>query len=156
MLPLFLLLASIVRGPADVESLAAAADVVVHAQVVRRTSAFGAGGGQIFTTVQLRAIETWKGEIAPQLSVVVAGGEVGELSQTVAGAAVFGDGEEVVVFLNRRSNGVYSVSKLALGKFGVSAARALRDRSGLECQGCGAAQDDFPLDELRVRVLRSR
>jgi len=162
MLPLCFLLASIVRGPADVESLTRAADVVVHAQVLRRTSAFGSGGGQIFTTVLLRPIETWKGEIEPRLWVLVEGGEVGELSQTVQGAALFRDGEEVVVFLARRSDGVYSVSRLALGKFAVGAAlpslpsRALRDRRGLECQGCGPEQDDFSLDELRARVLGSQ
>ena len=162
MLALFFLLASIVRGPADVESLTAAADLVVHAQVVRTSSAFGLGGGQIFTTVVLRPIETWKGEIQPQLSVLVEGGEVGELSQTVQGAAIFRCGEDVVVFLLRRSSGVYSVSRLALGKFAVGAAlpalpkRALRDRRGLECQGCGPEQDDFSLDELRLRVLGSK
>lgn len=162
MLPLFFLLASVVRGPADVESLTAAADVVVHAQVVARKSGFGRGGGQIFTSVTLRPLETWKGEILPQLSVLVEGGESGELSQTVQGAALFVDGEEVVVFLARRAQGVYSVSRMALGKFAVGAAlptlpkRALRDRRGLECQGCGPEQDDFSLDELRARVLGSR
>ena len=75
---------------------------------------------------------------------------------------MFRDEEEVVVFLARRSNGVYSVSRLALGKFAVGAAlpslpkRALRDRRGLECQGCGPEQDDYALDELRVRVLGSQ
>jgi hypothetical protein len=155
------LLAAIVRGPSDVESLTAAADAVVHAQVVRQSSAFGVRGGQIFTTVVLRPIETWKGEIGPQLSVLVPGGAVGELSQTVSGAAEFRDGEEVVVFLRHRANGVYSVEQLALGKFAVGAAlpglpkRAMRDRRGLECAGCGAEQDDLSLDELRARVLAS-
>lgn len=162
MLALVFLLASMVRGPADVASLTAAADLVVHAQVVRTSSAFGVGGGQIFTTAVLRPLETWKGEIQPQLAVLVEGGEVGELSQTVQGAALLREGEEVVLFLVRRSSGVYSISKLALGKFAVGAAlpslpkRALRDRRGLECQGCGAEQDDFSLDELRARVLGSK
>lgn len=162
MLGLFLLLAATVRGPGDVASLTAAADVVVHAQVVRRSSAWGAGGGQIFTTVVLRPLETWKGEIEAQLSLLVPGGEVGDLSQTVQGAAIFRDGEEVVVFLHRRTAGVYSVDRLALGKFAVGAAlpslpkRAIRDRRGLECVGCGPAEaDDLSLDELRARVLGS-
>jgi hypothetical protein len=155
------LLAAVVRGPADVESLTAAADAVVHAQVMKQKSAFGVSGGQIFTTVVLRPMETWKGEIGPQLSVLVPGGSVGELSQTVSGAAEFRDGEEVVVFLRHRTNGIYSVEQLALGKFAVGAAlpglpkRAMRDRRGLECAGCGAEQDDLSLDELRARVLAS-
>jgi hypothetical protein len=157
-----LLLAAAVSGPADVASLTAAADVVVHAQVVRQSSAWGTGGGQIFTTVVLRPIETWKGGIESQLSVLVPGGSVGELSQTVQGAAAFRDGEEVVVFLNARAPGVYLVANLALGKFAVGAAlatlpkRALRDRSGIDCPRCGRDEDDdLSLDELRARVLRS-
>ena len=157
-----LLLAAAISGPADVATLTRASDAVVHARVVRQSSAYGVGGGQIFTTVALQPIETWKGVVEPQLSVLVPGGSVGELSQTVQGSAAFRDGEEVVVFLKARAQGVYSVEKLALGKFAVGAAlpglprRALRDRTGIDCQGCGRDEaDDFPLDELRARVLGS-
>ena len=161
MLPLFLLLASTVRGPADVESLATAADVVVHASVVRTSSALGKGGGQIFTAVVLKPIETWKGDPRDEITVVVPGGAVGDLSQTVQGVAEFHSGEEVVVFLRERSTGIYSVERLALGKFAVGAPsglpkRALRDRKGLDCVGCVPSEsDDLALDELRARVLRS-
>src|SRR5258705_9331644 len=137
---LCLLLAATVRGPSDVESLAASADAVVHAQVARRSSSWAPGGGQIFTTVVLRIIETWKGTAAAEIAVLVPGGEVGELSQTVQGAAQFGDGEEVVVFLHRRAPSGFGVERLALGKFAVGAPpgvakRAPRDRRGLVCEG---------------------
>src|SRR5205823_11484566 len=115
-------LASAVQGPGDVESLTAAADAVVHAQVVRTKSAWGVGGGQIFTTVTLRALETLKGEPASEVTVLVPGGAVGELSQTVHGMAEFHEGEEVVVFLTRRAPGLFAVERLALGKFAVGAA----------------------------------
>ena len=160
MLLAFLLAATLV-GPADVESLAAAADAVVYGQVVRRSSAWAPGGGQIFTTVVLRPIETWKGASAGEVSVLVPGGELGELSQTVQGAAAFSDAEEVVVFLHRRAPGTYGVERLALGKFVVGAPagslkRAHRDRRGLTCLRCGPAEsDDLPLEELRATVLGS-
>jgi len=160
MLLAFLLAATLV-GPADVESLAAAADAVVYGQVVRRSSAWAPGGGQIFTTVVLRPIETWKGASAGEVSVLVPGGELGELSQTVQGAAAFNDAEEVVVFLHRRAPGTYGVERLALGKFVVGAPagslkRAHRDRRGLTCLRCDPAEsDDLPLEELRARVLGS-
>src|SRR5438094_9671018 len=109
MLRFFLLLAATVRGPGDVASLTAASDAVVHAQVVRQTSAFGVGGGQIFTTVVLRPLETWKGEIESEIRILVAGGEAEGSSQIVQGSAMFSDGEEVVLFLHRRTPGVYSV-----------------------------------------------
>src|SRR5947209_11551083 len=125
-----LLLAATVLGPADVESLTAAADTVVHAQVARRSSAWAPGGGQIFTTVVLRALETWKGDAAAEVVVLVPGGEVGDLSQTVQGAAVFGEAEEVVVFLHRRAPGIFEVERLALGKFAITGEprRGVRDR----------------------------
>ena len=160
MLLAFLLAATLV-GPADVESLAAAADAVVYGQVVRRSSAWAPGGGQIFTTVVLRPIETWKGASAGEVSILVPGGELGELSQTVQGAAAFSDAEEVVVFLHRLAPGTYGVERLALGKFVVGAPagslkRAHRDRRGLTCLRCDPAEsDDLPLEELRARVLGS-
>ena len=158
---LAILLAATLVGPADVESLTAAADAVVFGQVVRRSSAWAPGGGQIFTTVVLRPIETWKGASAGEVSVLVPGGELGELSQTVQGAAAFNDAEEVVVFLHRRAPGTYGVERLALGKFVVGAPagslkRAHRDRRGLTCLRCDPAEsDDLPLEELRARVLGS-
>ena len=158
-LALLLPLAALVHGPGDVASLTAAADLVVHGQVVRRTSAFGSGGGQIFTTVVVRTLATWKGEPLAELSVLVPGGAVGELSQTSPGAPEFQDGEEVVLFLHFRAANVYSVERLSLGKFAVGAPpglprRALRDRRGLECVGCGPEEaDDLSLDDLRARVL---
>jgi hypothetical protein len=153
---LALLLAATVRGPADVESLTEAADAVVRAQVTRRSSAWAPGGGQIFTTVTLRPIETWKGEAAAQVAVLVPGGAVGELSQTVHGAAEFAEGEEVVVFLQRRAPGVFAVERFSLGKFAVAGEprRALRDRRFVTCVGCGRSEpDELSLDELRARVL---
>jgi hypothetical protein len=159
---LALLLAATVQGPADIASLTAKSDAVVHAHVVGKSSHWAAGGGQIFTTVVLEPIETWKGEPARRISVLVPGGVQGEYDQIVQGSAAFVEREEVVVFLQRRGPGVYGVSLMALGKFAVGAAsralpkRAMRDRSGLWCVGCGADEsDDLSLDELRARVLGS-
>src|SRR5438445_13034958 len=95
---LALLFAATVLGPADVESLAAAADAVVYGQVVRRSSAWAPGGGQIFTTVVLRPIGNWKGASAGAVSGLVTGGELAEFSQTVQGAAAVADPEEVGEF----------------------------------------------------------
>lgn len=154
-------LGALIRGPADVETLTAASDLVVHAQVVAQSSAYGVGGGQIFTTVVLRPIATWKGDPAGEVRVLIPGGVVGDLAQSVAGMAVFHEGEEVVVFLQRSPGNVFGMQGMSLGKFAVGAPaglpkRALRDRRGLDCLRCKPAeQDAFSLDELRARVLRS-
>jgi hypothetical protein len=158
---LFFLLATLIRGPADVESLAAVSDAVVRAQVTSRASSWSRGGGLITTTVVLHTLEAWKGAPGEQVTLVVEGGSVGEWTQSVSGGAQFADGEEVVVFLRRRAPGIFALERMALGKFAVGAPgglprRAVRDRRGLDCLGCGPAEsDDLSLDELRARVLRS-
>jgi len=155
------LLAATVLGPGDVESLTASADAVVRGQVLRSSSAWAPGGRQIFTTVVLKTLETWKGAPAAEVTVLVPGGEVGDISQTVQGVAAFQEGEDVVVFLQRRGPSAFGVERMALGKFsvggpGAAPKRALRDRRGLSCRGCRPGEpDQLSLDELRARVLES-
>src|SRR5437899_1821270 len=65
--------AATVRGPADVATLTAAAEAVLHARVVARESRWGAGGessGLIFTRVTLQPIEWWKGRGKPAAVVL--------------------------------------------------------------------------------------
>jgi hypothetical protein len=158
--------AATLRGPATVESLTAASDVVVRAKVAAARSAWGDGGarsGAIFTTVHLAPSAFWKGSGGAQVVVRTPGGSVGEWDQTVHGAPAFREGEEVVVFLKRRAGTpdaapVFEVQQWALGKFAVSSTKAglrvARDRTGLTCVGCGADEaDELSLEELRVRVL---
>ena len=157
-----------VRGPADVATLTASSEAVLHARVVARESRWGAGGessGLIFTRVTLQPIEWWKGTGTPaQVVLRVPGGTVGELTQTVDGVAAFSPREEVVVFLRKLGEepgtAVYAVERLALGKFSVGgrpgAARAVRDRSHLACVGCAAdEEDDLLVRDLRERVRRA-
>lgn len=161
--------AATVRGPADVASLTAAAEAVLHARVVAQESGWGAGGkssGLIFTRVTLQPVEWWKGS-GPRATVVVRvpGGTVGELTQTVEGVAAFAPREEVVVFLRKLGDepgaAVYAVERLALGKFSVGQAagrpaRAVRDRSHVACAGCAAGEeDDLLVGDLRERVRRA-
>ena len=146
-----LLLVTLIHGPADVASLAAASDAVAQAEVVNSESHWV--NGQIFTTFRLRSVEALKGTVEPEFRVLVEGGAVGQFVQTVLGVAAFQSGEQVVVFLHRRTAGVYSVQHLALGKFTLQAGRAVRDRRGLECVGCSASEPDaLSLQDLRAQV----
>jgi hypothetical protein len=161
--------AATVRGPADVATLTASSEAVLHARVVARESRWGAGGessGLIFTRVTLQPIEWWKGTGTPAPVVLrVPGGTVGELTQTVDGVASFSPREEVVVFLHKlgeeSGTAVYAVERLALGKFSVGgpsggSARAVRDRSHVACGGCAAGEeDDLLVRDLRERVRRA-
>ena len=151
---LALLLATMLHGPADIETLTASADAVAHAQVAGSESHWA--NGQIFTTFRLKTLEVaWKGSTEPEFRVLVEGGTLGDHVQTVQGVAQFTTGEEVVVFLKRRTAGVYSVNHMALGKFALQGPRALRDRRGLTCVGCASSEpDEVSLSDLRARVLR--
>ncbi len=157
-------LCATVRGPADIAALTASADAVVHARVVHRSSDWAGGtskSGLIYTRVVLEPIEVWKGS-AKAFVVRVPGGAAGDYDQIVQGTAHFEPGEEVVVYLRKLAPGIFDVSHWALGKFSISAAspasgkRALRDRAGLSCVGCGGDEaDELSLEELRTRTLRA-
>src|SRR5207249_10625436 len=113
---LALLIAATVQGPFDIESLTASADAVVYGRVIRRTSAWTKGGGQIFTAVVLHSIEAWKGTPAGEVTVLVPGGEVGDLSQTFPAAAAFLHAAEAVVFRHRRAPGPSAAAARPGGK----------------------------------------
>ena len=157
-LALLCLLAATLRGPADVATLTRASDAVVHARVVSRESAWGAGGprsGVIYTRVKLAPLDFWKGARDAEVMVRVPGGAVGEVDQMVQGVARFEQGEEVVVFLRRLAPGLYDVERWGLGKFSVNG-KARRDRSGISCVGCAAGEEDeLALPDLRARVRGS-
>ena len=149
-------------GPADAASLTASADAVVRAQVVKQSSDWVRSdpkSGLIVTFVDLKIIESWKGQAAPAATVrvQVPGGAVGDLGQVSQGAAAFEDGEEVVIFLRRRAAEVYEVERWALGKFKVrpdsaGEPRALRTREGVTCRGCRPGE----ADELSVAALKAK
>lgn len=159
---LALLLAVTIQGPADVASLTSAADVVVRARVVRVESGWAGGdpsSGLIVTQAELQPLETWKGAPSATVVVNVPGGSVGELGQVAQGAATFARGDEVVVFLKRRSPDVFQVPHWSLGRFLVrpdSAGnpRALRSREGITCRGCRPGEpDELSVAELKAKVL---
>ena len=156
------LLATTVRGPADVQAMTFSADAVVHGRVAGARSHPGSGGGLIFTEVSVLPIEWWKGAGGLQpIALRVEGGTIGDIGQTVAGAPAFAPGDEVVVFLRRIATGLYEVERFGLGKFLVrpgagGQVRATRERSRVSCVGCGTLEeDDFALENLRERVRRA-
>ena len=106
--------------PLSIEQLTAKADLVLHGTVTSKTVQRDPGG-RIYTTIQLRVTESWKGQpTANPFAIVQAGGVLGEEIATVDGQEEFLIGEEVVVFLvvNQRGQGV--VIGLVQGKFKVA------------------------------------
>jgi hypothetical protein len=109
-----------------VKQIAAEAELIVRGTVesktVRRDSA-----SRIYTEVELKVAEVWKGKfLEPALTLLHPGGVLGEQITEVFGQPEYIIGEEVVVFLARNPQGKFVTIGLGNGKFTVS------NKSGVE------------------------
>ncbi|HOW64130.1 MAG TPA: hypothetical protein P5186_12755 [Candidatus Paceibacterota bacterium] len=105
--------------PLEIGPLIQRADAVVHGQVTGK-SCRKDEAGRIYTRIELRILEVWKGRTdLGELNIVHSGGEwQGETARTT-GQVQYNVGEEVVAFVvwNQRGEGV--TVGLAQGKFSV-------------------------------------
>jgi hypothetical protein len=145
---------------ASVEDLARTSDAVVRGRVERQVSR--KVGTRIVTDVEIRVAAVWRGA-APQqvVKMTVPGGVVGDLGQRVDGMATFANGEDVVVFAGRGSDGRWRVNGGAQGKFSVEAAEARPnlDRVTFLRSAVRAgerAAEPMPVAELERRVKEAR
>jgi hypothetical protein len=93
--------ASIVQA-LELPDLVQKADHIAVVDVVSLRSEWDAKHEQIFSTVDLKVVERWKGPGQPaegHLTVIQPGGTVGDLTMTVTGLTSFTPGERAVVFL---------------------------------------------------------
>lgn len=87
----------------DLPALVKQADHIAVVDVLSTSSDWDAKHQKIFTTVELKVVERWKG--APgagaedHLRIVQPGGTVGDLTMTVTGLSTFSPGERALVFL---------------------------------------------------------
>jgi hypothetical protein len=106
--------------PLPIGELSQKADVILNGTVVSKTCQRDEAG-RIYTKIELKIAETWKGiPRTNQFTVVYGGGTVGNEQAEVSGQTEYEIGEEVVGFfvLNQRSEGV--TIGLSQGKFHVS------------------------------------
>lgn len=129
--------ATVVRAE-TLEEMARASTAVVRGVVLRNESRWGESPRVIYTFTELRVVEALKGKVGASLVVRELGGVVGATGQSVAGAARFAPGEEVVLFLEpaRDDPGVYLVHSMGAGKVllratGGKEVRAFRNLDGL-------------------------
>lgn len=93
--------ASIVQA-LELPDLVQKADHIAVVDVVSKRSEWDTKHEQIFSTVELKVVERWKGPGQPaegHLTVIQPGGTVGDLTMTVTGLTSFTPGERAVVFL---------------------------------------------------------
>lgn len=112
--------------------------------------------GHIETWTPIHVSEVLKGKAGAEIQIRQPGGVVGDIGQSVAGAAQFKEGEDVVLFLERHpdNSGSYVVLGLAFGKVsleknGLGELRAFRDARGI-------ATFDAKAGTNEVRPINSR
>lgn len=105
--------------PLSVAQLTTKAQLVLQGSVTSKTVQRDAEG-RIYTRIELRVADVWKGQPGGKtFTIVQSGGTLGEEIATVDGQEEFSIGEELVLFLvlNQRNEGV--VIGLSQGKFKV-------------------------------------
>lgn len=149
----------------DLPELAQGSDTVVHGTVRRTESRWSSDKRRIVTDVEVEVTEALKGQAGSTVLVVQPGGRVGDVGQVVHGLASFSEGEEVVVFLERRGTSAFRVMGMAQGKYQVR--RSADGRSVLAVpentgdallldpstrQPSTTAQRTLTLDELKAAI----
>lgn len=149
----------------DVPALTKGSKLVVRAVVVSQASRWSKDGGRIMTDTVLSVSETWKGPVAPQVTVMQPGGVVDDIGQKVHGTVTFKVGEEVVLFLEGRGDR-FLITGMVQGRFKVdrsSDGRSLFARQASEDelmlvdavthQPVEGVELVMPLETLRTQVL---
>ena len=106
------------------EEMVAKSTAIVRAKIGPPTGR--QSGALVYTHHRISILETWKGNLGTAADIVVPGGHVGRLQQTVAGAPVLPVGEEMILFLWTSPKGLTHVIGLSQGVF------------QLECDAAGA------------------
>lgn len=106
--------------PADLSTLVADAQVIVHGRVVQLEGRASGDGLGIETLVTLQVTSYLKGDLGRELTFVARGGQLGRYRSIVSGAPRFVEGQEVVLFLGAKPPAMPHVIRLGQGAFRVS------------------------------------
>jgi hypothetical protein len=155
-----------------VEEMTASSPLVVRGRVGQQQTSWDADHRRIDTYTEIQISEVLKGTVKRALVIRQPGGVVGTIGQSVAGAAKFEPGEQVILFLQPAPDdpALYLPVGLAAGKVILSSAapggpRAIRRLSGLafydpKSRGAGPVrpldiQDLGPADAFAQRVRKA-
>lgn len=152
----------------EVEELARNSTDVFHGQIVSTQTYWNAEHTRIYTGVNVRINESFKGSARSGETVRVAqlGGEKDGFKTDYAGRPEFTTGESVVLFTTRTRNNELTVVGLKQGKMLVNGQSVTRDFSGLtliersksgkDAQLPKTTSAQLPLSELRRRVASAK
>jgi hypothetical protein len=103
----------------DVTELTKRAVVILHGKVVSK-KARKSKNGDIFTDIQIEVKDAVAGAQGTAYAFSIYGGVLGDKGSTIAGAATYDVGEEILVFLDRANKlGLRTAIGLAQGKFTI-------------------------------------
>ncbi len=148
----------------EIEELARNSTDVFHGQVVSAQTYWNAEHTRIYTGVNVRISEAFKGSArrGETVRVVQLGGEKNGFKTDYAGRPEFTAGESLVLFTTRTRNNELTVVGLKQGKMLVNGQSATRDFSGLvlmdrsksgkELQPLKITSMQLMMSELRQRV----
>jgi hypothetical protein len=94
--------------------LTATADQIVVGKVVSVHSAWDSSHRRIFSTIEVKIEESWKGLGCSSLTILQPGGSVGDIEMTVHGMPSFQVGEISLLFLEGTER--FRVAGMALGQ----------------------------------------
>ena len=132
-------LSASVAIPAEIRTLVADAQAIVHGRVVRLQGRASGDGLGIETLVTIEAESYLKGDLGKEVTLVVVGGEFGRYRSVVSGAPRFTEGQEVVLFLGGKGPALPHVLRLSQGAFRVSVDRRTGARTILRQPLAGKA-----------------
>jgi len=174
LIPLVLVLSSVparatVLVPADLAELTRDAQAIVHGRVIAVESQWSEGRRRsIETLVTLQVEDHLKGQFGSEVTFRVPGGQLGPYRTIMPGAPVFGERDEVIVFLAWRGPSVPWLAGLGQGVYRVttSADGVRHVRPGVPLSRTGVPQPvvrgaaggalDLRAFETEVQALASR
>jgi hypothetical protein len=152
----------------EVEDLTRRSTDVIYGEVISSETEWNAARTRIYTRVQVRVNEAFKGSLISSQTITVTqlGGEKDGVKLDYAGRPTFTAGESVVLFTTRGKNNDLIVVGLKQGKMTVTGTEVRRDFSGItlvqrsadgrSLQPLAARPARMTLAELRNRVARTR
>jgi len=156
---------AVLMRPLAVDELTRKANLIVQGTVLDK-SCQRDDTGRIYTRVNIRVTEVWKGALptnAPPdvLTIVQGGGTVGDVREEVSGDVQYESGEEFVAFLVLNGRGEPVTIGLAQGKFHVwrdpqTGAKFANNRFHGKPEPVAGNRGDvsalLPVDELKHQV----
>jgi hypothetical protein len=128
-------------------------ELVVSGTVTRTWADWDPDRKYIWTHYELAVSATHKGAAGQTVDIAEPGGLVNGLGMTISGAAGYGIGENVLVFLSRMPNGYLRTAGLGQGKYLVDSSGKVHGQTIFKSDAAGAIRSLDGMSASQVRQL---